>query len=422
MQITLQKINHRDAWQIGIYFAPDNELTKKVKLLQANWSRTCKCWYAGYSKENYKKITELFAGISIKIITQPAANLQRVNNIQPTAAIPTNTLKTHHQKPPIPNRTSNITCQKPPIPTSISNIIDAPSKNIPQKPEIINPCNRAALHTYLQYMTLKRLSPSTIRTYKNEFSAFLQHIKNVAAESFTTDRIKAYLYYCHSILKLSEHTVHSRMNALKLYYEQVLDRQKFFWQIPRPKKPLQLPRIFNQDEVAAIINNTVNKKHKTMLMLSYSAGLRVSETVTLKTSDIDSSRMSIFICQAKGKKDRMVTLSPILLIMLREYASQYKPDKKGYLFEGSTPGTPYSSRSLQEIIQAAKKKAGILKPGSIHSLRHSFATHLIERGTDITMIQKLLGHNDIKTTLRYLHTSNKDLLKIISPLDDLQLG
>jgi len=107
--------------------------------------------------------------------------------------------------------------------------------------------------------------------------------------------------------------------------------------------------------------------------------------------------------------------------MLREYALEYKPDKKGYLFEGQSKRLPYSTRSLQEIMQAAKKKAGIIRPGSIHSLRHSFATHLIDKGTDVTMIQKILGHNDIKTTLRYLHTSNRDLLKIISPLDDLRL-
>ena len=158
-----------------------------------------------------------------------------------------------------------------------------------------------------------------------------------------------------------------------------------------------------------------------MLMLAYSAGLRVSEIVSLKTYQIDSKRMTILIRQAKGKKDRMASLSPVLLVMLREYALQYKPDRKGYLFEGSIKGRHYSTRSVQEVIQAAKNKAGIIKPGSIHVLRHSFATHLIDRGTDVSMIQKLLGHNDIKTTLRYLHTSNKDLLKIISPLDDLNL-
>jgi site-specific recombinase XerD len=197
--------------------------------------------------------------------------------------------------------------------------------------------------------------------------------------------------------------------------------EKFFWEIPRPKKPQQLPQFFNQDEIAAIINSVKNKKHKVMLMLAYSAGLRVSEVVSIKTYEIDSKRMTILISQAKGKKDRVASLSPVLLVMLREYALEYKPDKKGYLFEGQSKRLPYSTRSLQEIMQAAKKKAGIIRPGSIHSLRHSFATHLIDKGTDVTMIQKILGHNDIKTTLRYLHTSNRDLLKIISPLDDLKL-
>lgn len=220
---------------------------------------------------------------------------------------------------------------------------------------------------------------------------------------------------------LSENGVHSRINAIKFYFEQVLDREKFFWEIPRPKKPQQLPQFFNQDEIAAIINSVKNKKHKVMLMQAYSAGLRVSEVVSIKTYEIDSKRMTILISQAKGKKDRVASLSPVLLVMLREYALEYKPDKKGYLFEGQSKRLPYSTRSLQEIMQAAKKKAGIIRPGSIHSLRHSFATHLIDKGTDVTMIQKILGHNDIKTTLRYLHTSNRDLLKIISPLDDLRL-
>ena len=220
---------------------------------------------------------------------------------------------------------------------------------------------------------------------------FLQAIKNVPASDFTVQRLKDYLQYCHEKLHLKENTLHSRMNALKFYFEKVLNSEKFFWEIPRPKKQIQLPNFFNQDEIAAIINIVQNKKHKVMLMLAYNAGLRVSEVVSLKTYQIDSRRMT------------------------------YKPAKNGYLFEGSAKGTPYSTRSLQEVLQTAKKKAGIMKPGSIHSLRHSFATHLIERGTDVTIIKKLLGHNDLKTTLRFLHTSNSDLLKIVSPLDNLDL-
>ena len=158
-----------------------------------------------------------------------------------------------------------------------------------------------------------------------------------------------------------------------------------------------------------------------MLMLAYSSGLRVSEVVAMKTYNIDSKRMCMKIEQGKGKKDRMVGLSPVLLVMLREYCRQYKPKKEGYLFMGEIEGMPYSPRSLQKVLTTAKQRAGILKPGSIHALRHSFATHLVDRGTDVTIIQKIMGHNDIKTTMRYLHTSNKDLLKILSPLDSLNL-
>jgi site-specific recombinase XerD len=281
--------------------------------------------------------------------------------------------------------------------------------------------NMEALSKFTQQLILKAYSPSTIKTYTNELTQFLKAIKEKPASEFSTERIKDYLQYCFLKLKLTEATLHSRINALKFYYEQVLGREKFLWEIPRPKKQEQLPKVFSQDEIAAIINSVENKKHKVMLMLAYSAGLRVSEAVSLKTYDVDSERMIIYVRQAKGKKDRLVALSPVLLVMLREYARAYNPDKKGYLFEGHLPGTPYSTRSLQEVIQAAKKKAGVTRSGSIHSLRHSFATHLIEKGTDVTMIQKLLGHNDLKTTLRYLHASNKDLLKIISPLDDLKL-
>ena len=229
------------------------------------------------------------------------------------------------------------------------------------------------------------------------------------------------MVYCYEKLKLTENTLHSRINALKFYFEQVLGRNKFFWELPRPKKQFQLPRFFNQDEITALIKAAGNIKHRTMLMLAYSSGLRVSEVVNLKTNDIDRTRMCILIRQAKGKKDRMVTLSPVLLVMLREYEKIVAPEKQGFLFPGQNKDEAYSTRSLQLVLAAAKTKAGILKSGSIHALRHSFATHLLDKGTDVTMIMKLLGHNDIKTTLRYLHVTNRDMLQIISPLDDLKL-
>lgn len=248
----------------------------------------------------------------------------------------------------------------------------------------------------------------------NEVAIFLRTIKQHSADTFTVARIKDYLQYCMEKLKLTENTLHSRINALKFYYEQVLKREKFFWEIPRPKKGNQLPKVLSKEEMIRLIKAIENIKHKTMIMLGYACGLRVSEITGLELKDADMDRKILFIRRAKGKKDRVVSLSPVMIVMIREY----KPLK--YLFEGQYKGTAYSIRSLESIIQAAKMKAGISKSGSMHMLRHSFATHLLEKGTDVVLIQKLLGHNDIKTTLKYLHVTNKDMINILSPLEDIK--
>ena len=195
-----------------------------------------------------------------------------------------------------------------------------------------------------------------------------------------------------------------------------MKREKEFYDLPRPKKPFKLPDVLAEEEVISIIQKIKNLKHRTMIMAGYSAGLRVSEIVNLKVKDIDSKRMMIHIHAAKGKKDRLVPLSKKLLETLREYYTTYKP--KDFLFEGQD-GKSYSARSVQSILQTAKLKAKINKTGSVHMLRHSYATHLMEGGTDIRIIQELLGHNSIKTTMRYTHVSKKDIGRIESPLDKL---
>ena len=186
--------------------------------------------------------------------------------------------------------------------------------------------------------------------------------------------------------------------------------------MPRPKKPWKLPAVLAEDEVLTLIKCITNIKHRTMVMAGYSAGLRVSEIVGLKPANIDSKRMMIHIQGAKGKKDRMVPLSKKLLETMRAYYKTYKPTV--YLFEGQK-GVAYNVRSVQEILQKAKEKAGIKKAGSVHMLRHSYATHLMEAGTDIRIIQELLGHNSIRTTMRYTHVSKKEIGRIGSPLDKL---
>lgn len=283
--------------------------------------------------------------------------------------------------------------------------------------QYINENNSRELKRYLQQLHLKAYSFSTIKTYRNEFTQLLQALKELPVQNLKPEDLQRYLLWC--IHKgLTEHTMHSRINALKFYFEQVLHREKFFFEIPRPKKPLQLPKVLNKEEIAEIIKAIQNLKHKTMIMLAYGCGLRVSEITALTVNDVDGKRRLLMIKKGKGKKDRVISLSPALLIMLREYYKKYRPGN--FLFEGNAPGAPYSIRSLEAIIKLAKEKAGITKSGSMHMLRHSFATHLLDKGTDVVLIQKLLGHNDINTTLRYLHVSNKDLLNILSPIEDIK--
>jgi integrase/recombinase XerD len=188
-----------------------------------------------------------------------------------------------------------------------------------------------------------------------------------------------------------------------------------FFEIPRPKKPLLLPKLLNEIELIKLFNALTNKKHKAMLFTAYSAGLRVSEVANLKIADIDQ-RMQIFIERAKGKKDRYVNLSPILLDILRNYHKEYMPKPKVFLFESEQTFSAYPTCTIQQIFSNAKNKAGIKKEVGIHSLRHSFATHLLDKGTDIKFIKDLIGHFNIKTTERYLHVSKEKSVKTLKAL------
>lgn len=283
----------------------------------------------------------------------------------------------------------------------------------------IHNVNQAALHKFIQTLQLKAYSPSTITTYRNEFSQLLYLLKDNNVDDMTPQRLRDYFQYCLEKLELSENTLHSRINAVKFYFEQVLGREKFFFDIPRPKKPLKLPNVLAISQVEKLFAQLENLKHKTMLYLTYSAGLRVSEVVNLRIKDIHSERMVINIKGAKGKKDRMVGLSQGILELLRKYYTAYRPTD--WLFEGQYTGSQYSTRSLEQIFHRAKHDAKIIQDVTFHSLRHSYATHLHERGTDIKLIQDLLGHNDLKTTLRYTHVSTRSLEKIVSPFDNLNL-
>jgi len=202
--------------------------------------------------------------------------------------------------------------------------------------------------------------------------------------------------------------------GVKFYYEKVLERpvEKYF--VPRPRKEKKLPEVLSEEEVTRILKQINNLKHKCIIYLIYSAGLRISEAINLKINELDYSRSTITIKQAKGKKDRIVPLSKKIKLVINEYLNSYKP--KIYLFEGQTGGT-YSAKSIQNIFHSACEKAEIKKKATVHTLRHSFATHLLEKGTDLRIIQEILGHSSSKTTEIYTHVSTKTIGLVRSPLD-----
>ncbi|MFV8364637.1 tyrosine-type recombinase/integrase [Flavobacterium sp. ZT3P35] len=288
------------------------------------------------------------------------------------------------------------------------------------QPQHVEQLSLEAIHyleKFKQWLLSKRYSPNTIATYSESLKTFLLFFpeKNIPE----IDNNDVILFNNNYILdkKLSESYQNQIVNAIKLFFKIVLDTKIDIDKIHRPKRAKVLPNVLSKEEVKLILNAHNNLKHKMMLSLIYSCGLRRSELLNLKPADIDSKRGIIIIRQSKGKKDRITPLSPKILEMLREYYIGYRP--KIWLFEGVTPGETYSEKSLQSVLKQALQKASITKPVSLHWLRHSFATHLLESGTDLRYIQELLGHNSSKTTEIYTHVSTKSLQQIKSPFDDL---
>ena len=290
---------------------------------------------------------------------------------------------------------------------------------LPTHVEADNEQVREKLIEVYNKIQLKGYSASTSKNYLLHLREYFIIInKKYEIDKVTKDTIEKYLLWRLSVKQSSESDANSHINAIKFYYEQVLGRERMLFQLPRPKKLIQLPKVLGENELERLFRALGNIKHKTILLTAFSCGLRISEVINLKLSDIDSDRMQVLVERSKGKKDRYVMLSPLLLDVLRAYLKLHKPIPKVYLFEGAH-GEQYSSRSAQEVFQHACRKAGIHKKLTFHSLRHSFATHLLEKGVDIKYIKDLLGHYDIKTTERYLHVAREKLIEISSPLDYL---
>ncbi|MCP9765632.1 recombinase XerD [Lacihabitans soyangensis] len=278
----------------------------------------------------------------------------------------------------------------------------------------IIPKTKACPEEYLQKLLELRYSESTYKTYKHAFVEFINYYPDQTLEEISEELIINYIRYLVKDRKISISVQNTTINAIKFYYEKVLGGKRTFYHLDRPRTEKTLPEVLNLEQTKALLKNTKNLKHKAILMTIYSAGLRIGEAINLKVKDIDSERMQIRIEQAKGKKDRYTLLATKTLEILREYVQEYKPKK--WLFEGQK-GEQYSTTSIQAIFRQSKDLTGIMKNATVHTLRHSFATHLLESGTDLRYIQALLGHSSSKTTEIYTHITTKGFDQIKSPID-----
>lgn len=377
--ITLKHLMIDGKKQIGMLFYPDKVIQALVKELpNPRWNKEFGMTYMPNTHENLNKLYALFKGIAW-----------------------INGAHFYHKKGKYGQIEQN------------------------KKPASITLNTNLCPQSFIDKLIAKQYAENTIRTYTSMFEVFAQYFNSKKLVEISEQDISAYVTQLSKNGK-SGSFINQMINAIKFYYEVVLEMPNRFYSIPRPFKKQQLPKVISQHEVSLIIKNTNNLKHKCIVSLLYSAGLRRNELLCLKLEDIDSKRMVITVKNGKGNKDRLTILSPTVLTDLRAYYKEWEP--KNYLFE-SPKGNQYSSTSVLRILDRARKKAGIRKKITPHylsrlfgMLRHSFATHLLENGTDLRYIQVLLGHNSTRTTEIYAQVATNQLKLIKSPIEMLNLN
>jgi len=358
--------------RIVIFIPKKEDLISKVRQLDGRrWCSVLKCWHIPYDARQWKYFKYLFDGIPYKV------DDNRSLEIPVTYQLKSKKTKAIYEPPK----------------------------------------HYQAILDLEQQLRLKRYSLHTLKSYKNHFQAFLWHYNEIKPEEITMKQIRAYFIARIKERNISESTQNSMINAIKFYYEQVLGGDSMYFQNLRPKRPKQLPNVLSEEEVIRLINAVDNLKHKCILMMIYSAGLRLSEVINMRLDDLHEDQKVVHIKGGKGKKDRISILSSKLIDILHEYYVIYEP--KYWLFEGQEKGQ-YSASSIQQILRRAVKRSKVNAYATPHTLRHSFATHLLERGMDLRQIQQLLGHNSVKTTEIYTHITDATRAKFKSPLDNLK--
>jgi site-specific recombinase XerD len=358
--IKLEHIEHRGNRVILMRFAYDTKMISVAKSINARWSQSLKAWYLPDTDNNINNINRVFS-----------LNYNRKS--EPNS--------------PKEKKISNIKLDRTKV-----------------------------LDTYCDVLIRQRYSSNTLKVYKNFFKDFLQYFPEQHPEDIKEEKIYAYLDHLVKRRKLSESSQNQAINAIKFYFEHILKQERKTYYIERPRTSKPLPNVLSENQVMRIIENTNNIKHRCIVSLQYSAGLRRGELINLRKQDILFEKRLIFIRGGKGKKDRTTILAEYMVNLLEKYINIYHPNY--WLFEGPDR-KQYSPSSVNVVIKQAAKKAGINQNVSSHMLRHSFATHLLEQGTDLRYIQELLGHSRSSTTEIYTHVSTKSLAKIKSPIDEL---
>jgi integrase/recombinase XerD len=274
----------------------------------------------------------------------------------------------------------------------------------------------AAVVALEEVLLLKRYSWRTIKSYKNCFRSFIKHYDDIKPRQISRKQINGYLLLLIRERNISASYQSQVLSAIKMFYIEVAEQVEKVENLYQPKKEQKLPKVLTETEVSKLLDTVGNLKHRCILMLIYSAGLRLGEVINLRLHDLQPEQNRLFVRNAKGKKDRCSILSPKVWAQIEAYLDLHRPVE--WLFEGVTGGQ-YSERSVQEVFTRAKTCARINPLATVHTLRHSFATHLLEKGVDLRYIQELLGHESSKTTEIYAHITPKGWDKIKSPIDDL---
>lgn len=375
-ELTIEHLIHKEHPRVFLRFERDAEAGNLVRnLLGGKWSMTQCAWHVAYEEGVFEKVCDLFHKYQVRVLKK-----NDFTNYTPTLQ----TVATHTSPTPR-NELKTETKEK--------------------------------LTEFEYWMKARRYSINTISTYTDGLKVFLRFFAGKDLSAIDNNDLQVFNNEYILANKFSAAYQNQIINGVKLFFRIVEHRSMQVELIYRPKSPKLLPNVLSKEEIKSILNAHSNLKHKVMLSLIYACGLRCGELLQLKPEHIDSKRKVLIIKQSKGRKDRIAPLSESIIKLLREYYILHKP--LIYLFEGQQKGEAYDVRSLQQVLKQALQKCHINKPVSLHWLRHSYATHLLENGTDLRYIQEILGHSSSRTTEIYTHVSTKSIQNITSPFDYL---